>query len=124
MYTLDLLQNRLAPFPPDIVSLPNHLKGPHDSELVPPIIPVMTSTPRPLSAYLRELGLNARPISWPTVPKGRDRVRVCLHAGNSEDDVERLVDGIVRWADDEMIRRGLSRREERKVFNMLVEAKL
>lgn len=106
------------------MSLPNHLKGPHDSKLVPPIIPVMTSTPRPLSANLRELGLNARPISWPTVPKGRDRVRVCLHAGNSEDDVERLVDGIVRWADDEMIRRGLSRREERKVFNVLVEAKL
>ncbi len=39
--------------------------------------------------------MNARPITWPTVPKGKDRVRVCLHAGNTKEDVERLVDGIV-----------------------------
>lgn len=44
--------------------------------------------------------MNARPITWPTVPKGKDRVRVCLHAGNTKDDVERLVNGIVKWAED------------------------
>jgi 8-amino-7-oxononanoate synthase len=42
--------------------------------------------------------MNARPITWPTVPKGRDRVRVCLHAGNTKEDVERLVEGVVGWA--------------------------
>lgn len=44
--------------------------------------------------------MNARPITWPTVPKGKDRVRVCLHAGNTREDVERLVDGIVEWAEE------------------------
>lgn len=58
----------------------------------------MTSHPRPLSAYLLTLGMNARPITWPTVPKGKDRVRVCLHAANTRQDVEKLVDGMISWA--------------------------
>lgn len=44
--------------------------------------------------------MNARPITWPTVPKGKDRVRVCLHAGNTRTEVERLVEGMVRWAEE------------------------
>lgn len=62
----------------------------------------MTSHPRPLSAALRALGMNARPITWPTVPKGRDRVRVCLHAGNTRADVERLTLAAVQWAEEMM----------------------
>lgn len=49
--------------------------------------------------------MNARPITWPTVPKGKDRVRVCLHAGNAKEDVDRLVDGIVRWAQETLSQR-------------------
>ena len=64
-----------------------------------PIVPVLTPYPRPLSAHLRARGLNARPITWPTVPKGRERVRVCLHAGNSREEVEALVRGMVEWAE-------------------------
>ncbi|KAI1792146.1 PLP-dependent transferase [Ganoderma leucocontextum] len=64
-----------------------------------PIVPVLTPHPRPLSAHLRVRGLNARPITWPTVPKGADRIRVCLHAGNTREDVERLVKGMIEWAE-------------------------
>jgi 8-amino-7-oxononanoate synthase len=42
--------------------------------------------------------MNTRPITWPTVPKGKDRVRICLHAGNTRNEVERLVDAMVGWA--------------------------
>ena len=38
-----------------------------------------------------------RPIVPPTVPEGTQRVRVCLHAGNSFGDVERLVGRIGEW---------------------------
>jgi 8-amino-7-oxononanoate synthase len=38
-----------------------------------------------------------RPIVPPTVPEGTQRVRVCLHAGNSFEDVERLVLRIREW---------------------------
>jgi len=44
-----------------------------------------------------------RPITYPTVPKGMERVRVCLHAGNSEDDVEGLVEGVREWVEKERI---------------------
>jgi 8-amino-7-oxononanoate synthase len=40
-----------------------------------------------------------RPIVPPTVPEGTQRVRVCLHAGNSFEDVERLVARIGEWLD-------------------------
>lgn len=33
----------------------------------------------------------------PTVPVGTQRVRVCLHAGNKERDVERLVRVVGEW---------------------------
>jgi 8-amino-7-oxononanoate synthase len=33
----------------------------------------------------------------PTVPEGTQRVRVCLHAGNSYQDVERLVASVKYW---------------------------
>ena len=64
-----------------------------------PIVPVLTPHPRPLAAHLRARGLSARPITWPTVPKGADRIRVCLHASNSQQDVDRLVGAIVEWAE-------------------------
>lgn len=38
-----------------------------------------------------------RPIVPPTVPEGTQRVRVCLHAGNSFEDVERLAAKIGEW---------------------------
>ena len=46
--------------------------------------------------------MNARPITWPTVPKGKDRIRVCLHAGNTKEEVDRLAHAMVEWAREEM----------------------
>ena len=49
--------------------------------------------------------MNARPITWPTVPKGKDRIRICLHAGNSWSEVDRLIDAIMEWAQGIMEKR-------------------
>lgn len=32
------------------------------------------------------------------MPKGKERVRVCLRAGMGREEVERLVGGVVGWA--------------------------
>ncbi len=80
--------------PASLLSVPTEL-----SELPTPIIPVLTPHPRPLSAHLRVRGLNARPITWPTVPKGADRVRICLHSQNSVEEVDRLVSAMIEWAE-------------------------
>jgi 8-amino-7-oxononanoate synthase len=42
--------------------------------------------------------MNAKPITWPTVPKGKDRVRICLHAGNTKEDVDKLIRCVDEWA--------------------------
>lgn len=57
----------------------------------------MTSKPRLLASHLQRKGYLARPITWPTVPKGQDRVRICIHAGNTEMEITGLVNAIVQW---------------------------
>ncbi|KAJ7137940.1 pyridoxal phosphate-dependent transferase [Mycena epipterygia] len=101
LYFVEELRPRLRDVPIHLLSLPLHLQ--HSSSLVSPIIPIMTTRPRPLSAHLLALGMNARPITWPTVPKGKDRVRVCLHAGNTTSDVDRMVAGMIQWAEKETV---------------------
>ncbi|THV00709.1 PLP-dependent transferase [Dendrothele bispora CBS 962.96] len=109
-YLLNLLYSTLKSeqIPPELVALPPHLlkhlsshhltSSSSTTSPLSPIIPLLTPQPRPLSAYLlSKHNLNARPISWPTVPKGADRVRVCLHAANTRQDVESLVRGVVEW---------------------------
>lgn len=39
-----------------------------------------------------------RPIVAPTVPKGTDRVRLCIHAGNTSTEVASLCKAIEQWA--------------------------
>lgn len=96
----DRLRRSLTPITPQILSLPEHLSGPSSfpSQLATPIVPLMTAYPRPLAARLRTHGLNARPITWPTVPKGMERVRICLHAGNSFEEVDLLIQRSMEWA--------------------------
>jgi 8-amino-7-oxononanoate synthase len=117
-----LLRTRLhlLQIPPDLLSLPSHLQKP--PLLHAPIIPLMTSSPRPLSTHLQSLGLNVRPIVWPTVPKGKERVRICLHARNTREEVELLAKGALDWALSAV---ASGKQQEQQLRNgALVEAKL
>ncbi|KAK8204111.1 pyridoxal phosphate-dependent transferase [Phyllosticta capitalensis] len=67
------------------------------AEFATPITPVFTSHPRSLAAFVRTRGYAVRPIVAPTVPRGTERVRVCLHAGNSVEQVEGLVRAVGEW---------------------------
>ncbi|KAF8919490.1 pyridoxal phosphate-dependent transferase [Mucidula mucida] len=93
LYFTGTLSSRLTHIPADVISLPPHLE-------TSPIIPIMTPYPRRLSAYLYARNMNARPITWPTVPKGKDRVRVCLHAQNTKEELDRLINGMITWAEE------------------------
>ncbi|EPE04435.1 8-amino-7-oxononanoate synthase [Ophiostoma piceae UAMH 11346] len=53
-----------------------------------PIFFLMTPQPRSLARECQEAGFVVRAIVAPTVPVGAERVRVCLHAGNSFEEVE------------------------------------
>lgn len=44
-----------------------------------------------LATVLQEKGLDVRPILYPTVPKGKERLRIVLHAFNSEEELGLLL---------------------------------
>jgi 8-amino-7-oxononanoate synthase len=50
-----------------------------------------------LSHYLNEAGFDIRPILSPTVPKGKERVRICIHAFNSEEEITNLCNQINQY---------------------------
>ncbi|KAI9048842.1 hypothetical protein LZ554_006700 [Drepanopeziza brunnea f. sp. 'monogermtubi'] len=62
-----------------------------------PIFALLSPEPRSLAKYCQDAGFVVRPIFPPTVPEGTQRVRVCLHAGNTYEDVNRLVARIGSW---------------------------
>lgn len=49
------------------------------------------SKAKQLEALLKEHGFDIRAILSPTVPTGTERLRICLHAYNSKDAIERLM---------------------------------
>ncbi len=47
-----------------------------------------------LSESLRELNIDVRAIKSPTVPAGKERLRICLHTYNTKEEIEILLNGI------------------------------
>ncbi|KAE8207404.1 hypothetical protein CF327_g7352 [Tilletia walkeri] len=93
----------------------DHAPQPNDDPTIrlppSPIVPLLTPYPRPLSAHLQARGFLVRPITYPTVPMGQDRVRICVHAGNSEAEVRGLGKAVREWVDG-VIEGRRRRREE------------
>jgi len=50
-----------------------------------------SSLARKLSNHLKKAGLNVLPIQYPTVPKGMERLRICLHSYNTKDEIDLLL---------------------------------
>jgi 8-amino-7-oxononanoate synthase len=46
---------------------------------------------RALAAHLQEAGLDVRPILYPTVPKGGERLRIVLHSYNTPEELDKLL---------------------------------
>ncbi|KAH8925479.1 PLP-dependent transferase [Atractiella rhizophila] len=106
-YTTTLLSSFLPPSSSQentLLSIP-HTKKPSQ------IIPILTPHPIALSKYLKTKGFLCRPIRYPTVPKGGERVRVCLHAMNTKHQVEGLAKELKKWMGDMQIQLETSRPE-------------
>ncbi|KAK5989373.1 8-amino-7-oxononanoate synthase [Cladobotryum mycophilum] len=62
-----------------------------------PVIPLFSMKARSLATYCQGKGFMLRPIVAPTVPHGTDRVRLCLHAGNTLAEVYGLCKVLEEW---------------------------
>lgn len=56
-----------------------------------PVICLRMERPRELSAWLQDKGFHVTPVTFPIVPRGTDRLRICLHAGNTHKEVDTLI---------------------------------
>lgn len=62
-----------------------------------PIIPLLTPLARSLAQHSQHRGLTVRAIVAPTVPTGKERVRICLHAENTRAQIEELAKAVDEW---------------------------
>jgi 8-amino-7-oxononanoate synthase len=62
-----------------------------------PIFAVLSSEPKELAAHCQRANYVVRGIMAPTVPVGTERIRICLHAGNTTKQIDGLVDTIRSW---------------------------
>lgn len=95
--THDLLQSLVLRRRP----LPELLQVSRDAPKSP-IVPLFTSHPRSLARHCQQRGFMVRPIVAPTVPVGSERVRICLHAGNTVVEVEALARAVEEWLEMRM----------------------
>lgn len=64
-----------------------------------PIVALYTPYPRDLAHHCQSSGYIVRAVVPPTVPDGTERVRICLHSGNTRAQVQSFVSTVKRWID-------------------------
>lgn len=62
-----------------------------------PIFSIQLREPKALAKFLQERGMMVRAVVPPTVPEGTSRVRVCLHAGNTAEEIDELLLAMREW---------------------------
>lgn len=62
-----------------------------------PIFALLTNHPRELAAHCQAAGFVVRAVVAPTVPEGTERVRICLHAGNTREEIDAFVSRLRMW---------------------------
>ncbi|GAP84458.2 putative 8-amino-7-oxononanoate synthase [Rosellinia necatrix] len=107
------LHERLRPAT-DILRLPGNASS-------SPIIPLFTKYSSSLAQHCQASGFMIRPIVAPTVPKGEERVRICLHAGNTIQQIDGLCQAIESWLNDIENRRGAKKDDRGSSNQTLVE---
>ncbi|EXJ96008.1 hypothetical protein A1O1_01134 [Capronia coronata CBS 617.96] len=62
-----------------------------------PIFALLSPHPRALASHCQAAGFIVRPVVPPTVPEGTERVRVCLHSGNTVEQIDSFVACVKAW---------------------------
>ncbi|KAF9110059.1 hypothetical protein BGX27_006834 [Mortierella sp. AM989] len=78
------------------IQIPEHMLLPSTSP-IQGIVMEGNAKVNALSQELIRAGLNVKPIRFPTVPKGKERVRICLHSHNTQEQVEKLIRIVQTW---------------------------
>ena len=81
----------------------------YPATVVSPIFPILTPAYQSLAEFLSSYGYAVSPIGFPAVPHGQERIRVTIHAGNTEVELDEFVAYLLQWA---------SRMQDKKPFEL------
>lgn len=84
------LKKRIAFFQQHISNQNKYIYIQSDSPIQCLIVPGNEAVTQ-LSSLLQKEGYDVRPIRKPTVPVGKERIRICLHRHNSFEEIEKLI---------------------------------
>ncbi|KAJ7112799.1 PLP-dependent transferase [Mycena crocata] len=90
------LATHLKAIPPEVLSLQEPAVA---TTHISPIFPIRVCASVELADYLRRAGYAATPLTHPLVPRGKERIRVCVHAGNTEEELMQFVRVLVAWGE-------------------------
>ena len=88
---IKLLQERIQYF---LTNCPTTLR----TSLIPSTTPIQAvicpgnTQVMQLAAHLQENNFAILPIRYPTVPQGEERLRICLHSFNTNEEIDKLLD--------------------------------
>ena len=88
------LQKLIKLFEQTIDLIPFHLPPFTSATPIKGIIIPGNEKIKQVTENLRLQNLDVRPILYPTVPKGQERLRIILHSFSTEDEIGRLADGL------------------------------
>lgn len=88
--TIPRLRERIRFFKDNIGRETSREMIPSDSAIQCVILPGNENV-KTAARKIQEAGFDVRPIMHPTVPEGSERLRICLHAFNTEDEIEGLI---------------------------------
>ncbi|KAI0804589.1 aminotransferase [Irpex lacteus] len=92
------LTDALKDIPPRILLYPHKNQSSAYPELISPIFPIMSSRAVELQRHLNGLGYAAQAITFPVVPKGKGRIRVVVHSGNTKEEIQEFAKILREWA--------------------------
>ncbi|KAF2031570.1 PLP-dependent transferase [Setomelanomma holmii] len=68
------------------------------------IFAIQLQDPKSLARALQNGGFMVRAVVPPTVPLGTQRIRICLHAGNTEEELDDLIRALKLWCDAQLLK--------------------
>ncbi|KAJ7431179.1 pyridoxal phosphate-dependent transferase [Mycena galericulata] len=110
-YFVHALRLALSDVPRELICLPLHLYRPisHDicttpaTTLPTPIIPLLTPRAVSLRDFLDSRGICTLAVGYPIVPKDKARLRLCVNADKTKEDVREFIRALLDWVQEQMI---------------------
>ncbi len=88
------LKNKISYFLNQLSAISHQLLAIKSDSAIQCVIVPGNENVKSVAHNLQEAGFDVRPILYPTVPKGSERLRICLHAFNTEEEIDGVVKAI------------------------------